>query len=88
VGEEILIFGREYRLAHNLGNVFVLDNLPAFARQFDQHLAIRVVNVTYGGRLKTYKRIQIRQIRSVEVDVEEREKRKEHGQSRKYSRDP
>ncbi len=88
VREEIFIFGREYRLADNVRNVFVLDNIPAFPRQFDQHLTVRVVNVAYGGRLKPYKRIQVRQICSVEVDVEEREQRKGHGQSCKYSCNP
>jgi hypothetical protein len=44
--------------------------------------------VAYGGRFKTDKGIQIRRVRSAEVDIQEREQRKDHRQSRKNICDP
>jgi hypothetical protein len=67
--EKVRVLGRKNRLPQDVGDVLVLDDFPVFSSQFDERVAIRVVNVAGGGRLKLKEGGQIGQVCAVKSNV-------------------
>ena len=69
MGEEVLVFGGENRVADDRGNVPILHNLAMLFCEFDQQPSVGVVDMSNGRKLKTGKGFDVRQVGPVEVDV-------------------
>src|SRR6185295_20250665 len=82
VGEEVLVFGGEDRIADDRWNVRELRDLPVLSSELDERLALDVVDVADGGKLEPHERPQVRQVLALKVDVIERV----HGERRRGDR--
>src|SRR4029077_14679017 len=85
--EEVFILGREDGVTHDVRNLVIENDVPAFATQFDEDVTIRVVNVAHRGRLKANKAVQVGKVRTIEVNVESRAYREGHRKQNDSSED-
>jgi hypothetical protein len=69
VGKEVLVLGRENRVADNRRYAGVRCDDTVLAGKLDERLTVRVVNVADGGKFESHERTEVGQILTVEVHV-------------------
>ena len=69
MGEEILVFGGDDCIANNRRDVLILGDLPVLSCQFNERLAVGIVDGADGRKLKAGEWFYVRQVGSVKIDV-------------------
>src|SRR4030095_2050741 len=84
--EKVLVFGGDDCITNDRRDVLILGDLPVLFCQFDEPLAVGIVDRADGRKLKAGECFYVRQTTSVKVDVVKSD-RYESGQNRGCAND-